>query len=122
MSPFTPDNIGEIFGSDAADTEDAARLYTFFISNDSYHNVRAPNPICLVVGQKGIGKTALMRVSALDDQRNRFPSIFIRGSRILAAAEAGGSGSATIGKFRTVIEDALLSQVAEGIAKEAASA
>ena len=63
-----------------------------------------------------------MRVSALDDQRNRFPSIFIRGSRILAAAEAGGSGSATIGKFRTVIEDALLSQVAEGIAKEAASA
>lgn len=122
MSPFTPDNISEIFGSDAADTEDAARLYTFFISNDSYSHVRAPNPISLVVGQKGIGKTALMRVSALDDKRDRFPNIFIRGSRILASADASESGAATIGKFRAVIEEALLAEVADSIAKEAATA
>lgn len=119
-SPFSLENISEIFGADAADTEEPARLYTFFVSNDSYDEMRVPNPLSLIVGQKGIGKTALMVVSSLDDKRDGFPHIFIRGSQILSTAEVSAGGSATILKFRSVVEDALLHTVADTLSREAA--
>lgn len=118
-TPFTHDNIGEIFGSDAADTEDPARLYSAFVSNESYYAVRAKNPITLVVGQKGIGKTALMLVSAMDDKRDSFPNIFIRGSEILSRVSNKDGISASINQFRSSIEEALLSEVAGKLTKAA---
>ncbi|GGL30007.1 hypothetical protein [Caulobacter rhizosphaerae] len=103
-TPFSHDNLGEIFGSDAADTEDPARLYSAFVSNESYYEVRAPNPITLVVGQKGIGKTALMLVSSMDDKRDQFPNIFIRGSNILSRSTEKDGASISINSFRIAMK------------------
>jgi hypothetical protein len=119
-SPFSVENITEVFGADAADIEDPARLYTFFLENDSYKEVRAPNPVTLVVGQKGIGKTALMLVSSFDDRRANFPNIFIRASKILSQTQDSASPSQAISTFRGVIEQALVDEVVGTLSKEAA--
>lgn len=122
MQPFNHDNVAEIFGSDAADTEDPARLYTFFVSNDSYYEVRTQNPLTLVVGQKGIGKTALMLVSSLDDRRVGFPNIFIRGSQVFSSSSGDLTGSASIAKFKAAIEEALVAEVVQRLSSQAAEA
>lgn len=122
MHPFTHENVAEIFGSDAADTEDPARLYTFFVSNDSYYEVRTQNPLTLVVGQKGIGKTALMLVSSLDDRRDKFPNIFIRGSQIFSSSSGELAGSASITRFKAAIEEALVAEVVHQVSSQAAEA
>ena len=121
MGPFTPSNIAEIFGEDSADLEEQSRLWAFFVSSDAYEEMRAAGPVALVVGQRGIGKTALMRVAAFEDQRSNVPNILMPGSRILGAAELQATGSQSIIGFRAVIEDAIVASVAERLARESAS-
>lgn len=120
-APFTHDNIVEIFGTDAADTEDAARLYTFFVANSSYDEVRAPHPVSLIVGQKGIGKTALMRVSSLDDARDQFPHVFMKAYQILGETPIEDASSLSLQKFKSAIESAIVEHVVELISKAAAT-
>lgn len=120
--PFSSVDVVDLFGADAADLEDAGRLYSFFVENQSYEDIRQEHPICLAVGQRGIGKTALMRVASFDDKREGTPQLFLKGYQVLAAAASGMEGAAALTAFKSSIESAIVTHVAGIIAEESSEA
>lgn len=65
---FDDMSIQQIFGTDSAEDDDPERLRSYFFKNRAYQNIRQPLPLRILVGHKGIGKSALLRMSFLEDQ------------------------------------------------------
>ena len=62
--------IQQMFGTDSAEDDDPERLRAYFFKNRAYQNIRQPLPLRILVGHKGIGKSALLRMSFLEDKED----------------------------------------------------
>ncbi|MFB9238117.1 P-loop ATPase, Sll1717 family [Plantactinospora siamensis] len=60
---FTEDVIQGLFGHEAAEDEDPERLRQYYFKSSTYDQVITTLPLRIVVGHKGIGKSALFRVA-----------------------------------------------------------
>lgn len=69
-APFSPENRAHIFGQEAAEKEDKIRFREYFFKNRAFESVSSDLPLRILVGQKGIGKSALLRMCALEDETN----------------------------------------------------
>ena len=80
MGAFSFDDITieAIFGKEAAEDEPADRLRQYFFRNKAYENVILGLPIRILVGHKGIGKSALLRMSYLEDLAAGVPALWLR--------------------------------------------
>ncbi|KUJ60752.1 hypothetical protein AR687_16370 [Flavobacteriaceae bacterium CRH] len=65
---FTEEVIRDLFGYEDAEGEPVERLKAFYFKNKAYKQVLADLPLRLLVGHKGVGKSALFRV-AMEEQR-----------------------------------------------------
>ena len=76
---FTEENIQKLFGHEAAEDEDFARLREYFFKSKVYERIAADLPLRILVGHKGIGKSALFKIALAEDREKRglFP-ILIR--------------------------------------------
>lgn len=83
---FDPVEIQHLFGHEAADDETPERLKEYYLKNDTYQNVTAPLPIRILVGHKGIGKSALFKVAMIEDQQNNEVPILIKPDDIVELA------------------------------------
>ena len=72
------ETIRKLFGTDTAEDEDPNRLREYFFKNKSYQNIRSNLPLRILVGHKGIGKSALLRMSHLEDQDDGILSIWVQ--------------------------------------------
>lgn len=81
---FTPENIDELFGTEAAEQEDPARLRKFFFKNKTYEEVRANLPLRILVAHKGIGKSAMFKVCFGEDIDQSNLSIWVRPDDLLS--------------------------------------
>jgi hypothetical protein len=70
--------VEKIFGKEAAEDEAADRLKEYFFRNKAYENVVLDLPIRILVGHKGIGKSALLKVSYLEDLESGVPALWLR--------------------------------------------
>lgn len=61
--------IEKIFGAEAAEAERDERLMEYFYRSALYDQVTAESQLIIVVGFKGTGKSALMRMAYLEDAR-----------------------------------------------------
>jgi hypothetical protein len=77
---FTADVIHELFGAEDAENEDAARLKQYFYRNRAYESLTADVPIRVVVGHKGVGKSALLKMAHLEDLEAGRPSVWLKPS------------------------------------------
>jgi hypothetical protein len=75
---FDDVTIEGIFGKEAAEDEASARLKEYFFRNKAYENVILNLPIRILVGHKGIGKSALLKVSYLEDLEAGIPALWLR--------------------------------------------
>lgn len=75
---FDDDTIMEIFGHEAAEDDDIERLKKFYFKNAAYSRLRANNPLRLLIGHKGIGKSAMLAVAAREDTAQHKLSILLR--------------------------------------------
>ncbi len=75
---FDDETIRKLFGTDTAEDEDPARLKEYFFRNKSYQNIRSSLPLRILVGHKGIGKSALLRMAHLEDQEEGVLSLWIQ--------------------------------------------
>lgn len=80
---FDDYNIREIFGTDAAEDENPERLKAYFFRNKAYENIRAELPLRILVGHKGIGKSALLRMSYLEDRDENILSLWLQPSDLV---------------------------------------
>jgi hypothetical protein len=73
---FDEVSIQKLFGNEAAENEDVTRLKEYYFKNDAYENVVVDLPIRILVGHKGIGKSALFKIAAANDiDKNCIPII-----------------------------------------------
>ncbi|MGO9757312.1 MAG: hypothetical protein ACLPNY_11945, partial [Roseiarcus sp.] len=80
---FTPENIEELFGTEAAEQEDSLRLRKYFFKNKTYEDVRADLPLRILVAHKGIGKSAMFKVCFSEDIDRKDLSLWVRPDDLL---------------------------------------
>lgn len=85
---FTDENIQKLFGYEDAESEPIARLREYYFKNEAFKRVASELPIRVLVGHKGIGKSALFKVSMAEDSEKGNLPILIKPDDI---AELGKS-------------------------------
>lgn len=71
---FSEITIQKLFGSEAAEDEDPQRLREYYFKKVTFEQVTADLPLRILVGHKGIGKSALFAIAIAEDEQNsRFP-------------------------------------------------
>lgn len=90
---FTGSSIEEIFGQEAAEAERDERLQSYFYRSSLYDEVISDAQFKLIVGFKGTGKSALMRMAYLHDERKGRTSLWVTpddfGGRVYEDAAGG---------------------------------
>lgn len=84
---FTEENIAKLFGNEAAEDEDIDRLKGYYLKSTTFTQVSTDLPLRILVGHKGIGKSALFRVSMEEEKQRDMLSILIKPDDILGIAE-----------------------------------
>ncbi|HEV2324203.1 MAG TPA: hypothetical protein VGS10_09670 [Terracidiphilus sp.] len=69
QNQFSPENIQKIFGHEAAEDEDVNRIREYYFKTKVFDQIRADLPLRILVGHKGMGKSALFKI-AMEEERN----------------------------------------------------
>lgn len=64
---FDEETIQNLFGNEAAEDEGIERLKEYYFKNDTYNKITVDLPLRILVGHKGIGKSALFKVAIAED-------------------------------------------------------
>jgi hypothetical protein len=75
---FGPVETQRLFGHEAAENEAPERLKEYYFKNITYQDVTAPLGLRILVGHKGIGKSALFKIAIMEDRQNSELPILIR--------------------------------------------
>lgn len=84
---FTEENIAMLFGNEAAEDEDIERLKGYYLKGTTFTQVATDLPLRILVGHKGIGKSALFRVAMEEEKQRDMLAILIKPDDILGIAE-----------------------------------
>ncbi len=87
---FSEDEIQRLFGDEAADFEEISRLREYYVKTDVFQQFKTNLPLRILVGHKGIGKSALFRIAMSEDEDTNSMSVLIRPDDI---ADIGGDTS-----------------------------
>ena len=80
MPKFDDQTIELLFGADDAENEDPKRFVQYFYYNRAYESLVADLPIRILVGHKGVGKSALLRRAYLEDVETKQPAFWLQSS------------------------------------------
>lgn len=75
---FSEENIQLLFGHEAAEDEDPERLKEYYFKSKTYGKIYTDLPLRILVGHKGIGKSALFQIAILEDKGSGKLPILIR--------------------------------------------
>lgn len=75
---FSEINIQKLFGSEAAEDENIDRLKEYYFKNEIYDRVISDLPLRILVGHKGIGKSALFKIAMSEDTEKGMLPILIK--------------------------------------------
>lgn len=84
---FSNDNIKQLFGYEDAESEPLERLQRYFFKNETYHKVSSDHPIIILVGNKGVGKSAMFKVSISEEKAKGNLPILIKPDDIAELGE-----------------------------------
>lgn len=88
VDQFDDLTIRSVFGFEDAESESIERLREYYLKGSVYHNVNSDLPTRILVGHKGIGKSALFKISFHEQVEKGNMAIWIRPDDI---AELGKS-------------------------------
>lgn len=83
MPAFSDVTIEALFGADDAENERPERLKEYFYVNGAYESLRSKLPLRILVGHKGVGKSAILKRAHLDDLDSQTPSFWLRPNDIV---------------------------------------
>lgn len=92
MPVFNDEIIQKLFGREDAENESPERLKEIFFRNKAYENLTANLPIRILVGHKGAGKSALLKIAYEEDQARNIVSLWLRPDDVRAAVPELGDG------------------------------
>ncbi len=119
---FSEQQIRELFGDLAAEDEKRERFSSYFVKTDVYEKIHNFLPIRILVAHKGIGKSAVFRMSYLENLKDNVLSIWVRPDDILGMADTENENDPLelIRLWKSGLEELLVEKVASyfEIAKE----
>jgi len=83
MTNFDDTTIEKIFGADDAENENPERFKEYFYKNRAFESLTAALPVRILVGHKGVGKSALLRKAYMEDEENNIISVWLRPNDIV---------------------------------------
>lgn len=107
VEQFDDETIRRLFGTDTAEDEDPSRLKEYFFRNKSYQNIRSNLPLRILVGHKGIGKSALLRMSHIEDQEDGILSIWIQPNDLILEKSSEKSFLEKIAGYKKLLSKAI---------------
>ena len=75
---FTEDQIIGLFGELAAEDEDIARFKKSYFKSTTYSKIHNDRPLRILVAHKGVGKSAMFRMSYEENVERNVLSLWIR--------------------------------------------
>lgn len=110
---FSEQQIRELFGDLAAEDEDRDRFSSYFIKTDIYEKIHNFLPIRILVAHKGIGKSAVFRMSYLENQKNNILSIWVKPDDIskLGKVEGNVDPLELIRQWKSGLEELLIEKI-----------
>lgn len=100
MPTFDDVTIERLFGAEDAENENDERFKEYFFFNQTYENLIADLPIRILVGHKGIGKSALLRRAYLQNVENSQLAVWIRPNDLVTHI-----GDVSSAEFNQLIEN-----------------
>lgn len=85
---FDDATIENLFGNEAADYENIERLREYYFKGKVYSRVTADLPLRIIVGHKGVGKSALIRYAMHEDYMNGTLPILIKPDDVVEVAKS----------------------------------
>lgn len=111
---FTEENIRKLFGFEDAESEPIDRLRQYYFKNDLFEEVISDLPLRLLVGHKGVGKSALFKVAMHEQQTQGYLTILIRPDDIAEIGEIHDTLLISINKWKfglaSIITEKVLSE------------
>ena len=110
---FSEEQIRDMFGDLAAEDEQKDRFSSYFIKTDVYKKIHNFMPIRILVAHKGIGKSAVFRMSYLENIKNNILSIWVKPDDILSIASADNETDSLdmIRQWKLGLEELLVDKV-----------
>ncbi|TBX20986.1 P-loop ATPase, Sll1717 family [Nioella sediminis] len=115
---FDDETIRRLFGTDTAEDEDPTRLKEYFFRNKSYQNIRSSLPLRILVGHKGIGKSALLRMSHLEDQEKGTLSLWIQPNDLILENSTSKTFLEKISGYKILISRAIYNKALDSLGIE----
>lgn len=85
---FDEAQLQRLFGHEAAENENLSRLKEYYFKSKTYSQVVTDLPLRIVVGHKGIGKSALFQIAIDEESLNNRLTILIKPDDIIDIAES----------------------------------
>lgn len=110
---FSEEQIREMFGDLAAEDEKKERFSSYFIKTDVYKKIHNFLPIRILVAHKGIGKSAIFRMSYLENIKDNVLSIWVKPDDILGIVHTEGETDPLemIRQWKSGLEELLVEKV-----------
>ncbi len=93
MVHFDDATIERIFGADDAENENPDRFKEYFYKNKAYESLTSKLPTRILVGPKGVGKSALLKRAFLDDQDTGNLALWLKPNDIVSIKTTANSES-----------------------------
>lgn len=97
---FTDENIHALFGHEAAEDESPERLREYYFKSSIYDRVATSLPLRILVGHKGIGKSALFKVAMNEDRNANRLTLEVQPNDIVGLAEDTTDFLSTVRSWR----------------------
>ncbi len=116
MTIFTDVNIQNLFGVSDAENEKPERLKEYFFRNKAYENLANDLAIRILVGHKGSGKSALLKMLYLEDKEKNLPAIWLKPGDVLSAFDQKkGTVNSWIEDWKKTLLDVITNEVLQQI-------
>ena len=115
MLELDDETISQLFGAEDAENEDPERLKQYFFRNKAYDSLKADLPIRVLVGYKGVGKSAILKVCHLEDVEDNVLSLWVRPNDVFGAVETSSDNFlGLIENWKTGLSTLIVRKALEG--------
>ena len=108
---FSETEIQALFGHEAAEDEDPERLRGYYFKTSTYDHIATDLPLRILVGHKGIGKSALFQVAMAEDREAGRVATLIRPDDIADLGTDTSEFASTIRSWKTGLDRVIASKV-----------
>ena len=116
------ETIQLLFGAEAAEDDDPQRLREFFFKGDVYNRITARLPLRILVGHKGIGKSALFTIAIQEQRESGEVPILIQPSDLVDLGRSEDDFIKRIQEWKAGLNRIIVDKVLKSIGVDDASA